>query len=112
LLQFEANAGRLQGTSVPVYEDGFIFPTRVSFQKSLQQFDSLGPEWTESLLSTLTEQSNVERRFPADTLGSQVQRFLNAGAGIVKNRQQGVITLAFDLRSIRLGENRADLLLV
>ena len=43
LLQLEADAGGFEGISVPVDEDGFIFPPRLSFQESLQQFNSLGP---------------------------------------------------------------------
>jgi hypothetical protein len=34
LLQFESDAGCLEGVSVPVCEDGFIFSTRVPFQKT------------------------------------------------------------------------------
>src|SRR5580658_3354196 len=94
--QLEANARSFKRMSVTVHEDGFTFSARLSFQKSFQQFDRFGPEWTAPLLSSFAEQSNMERRLPANRLGTEVQRLLNAGAGVVKDCQQDVIALAFD----------------
>ena len=41
LFQFEANTGGAERLSIPVYEDGFVFLPRLSFQKRFQQLDSL-----------------------------------------------------------------------
>ena len=54
----------------------------------------------------------MKGRFPTDGLGTEVQGLLNSGAGIEEKRQQGVIALAFDCRTIRLSENRGDIVLV
>jgi hypothetical protein len=51
LFQLEADPGGFEGISIPVHEDGFIFPPRFSFQESFQQFNSLGPKRADSLFS-------------------------------------------------------------
>ena len=51
----------------------------------------------------------MERRFETKGPGSYVQGFLNARASVVKDCQQGVITLALDRRPVGLVEDRGDL---
>ena len=55
LFQLEADPGGFEGISIPVHEDGFIFPPRLPFQESLQQFNSLGPKGADSLFSAFGE---------------------------------------------------------
>ena len=54
----------------------------------------------------------MEGRFQTKHVGREVQRLLNTSTGIVKDSEQDVITLTFQLRAIRLRENRANLLLI
>src|SRR5712691_2358889 len=51
----------------------------------------------------------MERGFQTEGPGSNIQRFLNARASIVKDGQQHVIALALDGRAVRLVENSGDL---
>ena len=60
LFQLEADSGGFEGISIPVHEDGFIFPPRLSFQEGLQQFNSLGPKRADSLFSALGEHDQLQ----------------------------------------------------
>ena len=111
-LQLEADAGSFERISVPIHEDRLVFSARISFQESLQQFDSLGPERADPLFSAFTEQANLEGRFQTKGLGREIQRLLNTGTGVIEDRQQDMIALAFRFRAVWLCENRGDLVLV
>ena len=109
LPQLESNSGRFERTSVTVNKDGFIILTWPSFQESLQQCDSLRPQWANSLFSSFANQTNVERRFQSERIGNNVQSLLNAGAGVIERSQQNVIAVPFNLGLIRLSEDRVDI---
>jgi hypothetical protein len=51
------------------------------------------------------------RRFQAKRTGTNVQGFLNACTCVVKEREQGVVTLAFERGTIRLGQDCSDFVL-
>jgi len=85
LFQLEADPGGFEGISIPVHEDGFIFPPRLSFQESLQQFNSLGPKRADSLFSAFTKQANLKGRFQTKGLDREIQRLLNTCTGVNRN---------------------------
>lgn len=53
LFQLETNACCSKWTSVTIHEDGFVFTARLSFQKFLEQRNSLWPKRTEAFFSSL-----------------------------------------------------------
>src|SRR2546429_10004069 len=83
----------------------------ISFQKSFQQVDSLGPKGRDSFLALFAEQANVKGGLHAKVARREVQGLLDRRSGVVRDRAQDVITLALALPRIRVSENCSDLIL-
>jgi hypothetical protein len=52
----------------------------------------------------------MARRFQAKSARAKIQSFLNSCARVVEQREQSMVTLALDCRSVRLRQDRGNLI--
>jgi hypothetical protein len=110
--QLETHPSCAERFSIAVYEDPLIGLSWCTLQESTKKSRGLWPEGTKPFLSAFSKQPDLCRWIEAKRTGINAQCFLNASTRVVKERQQGVVTLAFERGTIRLRQDGSDFVLI
>src|SRR5580658_3322299 len=96
LLQLEPNTGGAQRFTITVDEYWLVLGSWASFQQGFEEINGFGPKGAGPLFTSLSDESNLSRRFQADRARAKIQCFLNPRAGVVEKGEQGMVALTLN----------------
>jgi hypothetical protein len=82
-LKFVSHTGSSQGVPRAIHKEGFMGQAGLTAQESHQEISRLWPEWTETFLLALSEETHVRRGREANGAGTEVQGLLDPGTRVV-----------------------------